>query len=155
MEDPTPIKGLNLDPSLELKEAGMREAVSDEFSFVHNRLAPMIWALCFDICRENPSPARLNAVLNSLLTATTAWITAVTPDGSDVDSEHYTVVVGKFQENFAAMLGDHETIRADVSQLGNFQGRQMILEHQNNALAKAVKELVIVLTDLQAGGKEA
>ncbi len=143
------------DASEGLKIEALKEATSDEFSHVHNRLGPMIWALTFDICRENPSPARLNAVLNSLISSVAAWIVAVTPQmEAGEESPHFDTVIGKFKENFASMLEDNEMVRADVSQLGNFQGRQMLLEHQNNALAKAVKELVTVMMILAEKGND-
>jgi len=136
METPTPAN-----------EAPQPEEMTDaEFQHVHNRLAPMVWALAFDLCRENPGPARLNAVLNSLLTLTCGWVVAVTPENVGIESEHYDILVGKFKENLAAMLNEQETIRADVSQMGNYQGRQLLLRHQNEALANAVQQLVVMLS---------
>lgn len=137
-------------PSEKLKLDSLREVVEDEFSEVHNRLAPMLWSLTFDICRENPSKARINAVLNSLLSATTGWLVSVTPPGNGPDSDHFKDIVSKFTSNYAAMLEDHEKVREEVSLLANTKGRQLMLEHQNEALAKAVRELVVVLTNGQA-----
>lgn len=135
-------------PNLPEQEA----MTQDEFQHVHNRLAPMVWSLAFDLCRENPGPARLNAVLNSLLTLTCGWVVAVTPEDMGVDSEHFDVLVGKFKENMVSMFEDHEVIREDVSQMGNFQGKQLVLRHQNEALANAVQQLIVMLS--QAGPED-
>jgi len=122
-----------------------------EFDFVHNRLAPMIWALCFDLARENKTSDRLNAVLNSLLTSTCSFVVALTPEGEVASPEHAKAITVKFEENLAAMLADHETVRDDVSKMGNGGGRNLLLNHQNNVLAKAVQELVLALNSNQNG----
>lgn len=116
-------------------------APDGDFVALHNRLAPMIWALAFDMAREKPGPERLNAILNSLLTATLAWVVALTPESVEGDSEHYNAIREKFVQNLDGMLQDSDAIRAQVSQLGNYQGRQMIMSHQNEAMTKSFIQL--------------
>lgn len=158
MADQKPFEELVGAANDELKQDALKETVTDEFAAVHAQLAPMIWALAFDACRASPSQARVNAVLNSVLTAAVGFTVAVTPDGTETDSEHTDMIIGKFKENLRNMLDDRENVREQVSQMGNFQGRQLILTHQNNALAKAVNELTNVMLAAmgpQGDGKEA
>lgn len=145
MEDSKPLPFKIPKPGPELTAEAMTEQVTDEFSVIHNRLAPMVWALAFDICKEDPSPARMNAVLNSLLTSAAAWTVAVSPPEVTSNSAQADTIKAKFASNLTAMLDEHESVRSDVSQLGHFLGRQLLLEHRDNALAVAVKELVNVL----------
>lgn len=144
MDEKTPLEGLGEGAPEDLKADAMREAVEDEFLSVHNRMGPMIWALAFDLCRENPSSARLNAVLNSLLTSALGFVVCVTPD--EAPEDHNQMIRDKFAANFDGMLAEREKTRETVSQLGNYQGRQMLLQHQNQALAMAVQSLVAAMT---------
>lgn len=146
MESPEgPIPGLDTEATEELKNDALKEVVGDEFSHVHNRLAPMVWAMCFDLCRENPGNARLNAVLNSLLTTALGFVVALTPEGTEADSEHFTSVRDKFLTNLESMVKDAGNVRAMVSQLGNYEGRHMLLRHQNQAMAQAFQSLTNVI----------
>lgn len=140
-----PASSLAEEATDELKHAALKESIVDDFDAVHSRIAPIIWCLAFDIAREQNSTARLNAILNSLLTTTLSWIVAMMPQDTEAQSGAYDVIRGKFIENLDMMVADRENIRKTVTELGNGVGRQYLMAHQNAKVADAINNIAGVL----------
>lgn len=111
-----------------------REAIYEEFEQINARLSPMIWALVWDeMLKAKGNPLVLNAVLNSVVAATSVFVAASIDDPSFLDE-----IVEKAGMNIRNCYEQREEARSIFAEAAQGQGRALLLERTVPGMREAI-----------------
>uniref|UniRef100_A0AAU7VFW6 Terminase small subunit n=1 Tax=Dinoroseobacter phage vB_DshS_R26L TaxID=3161158 RepID=A0AAU7VFW6_9CAUD len=143
-------------PGAEETQAYLNEAVRGEMDAVMNEVAPRLWCIAQEqMARDPRSDVHLNAVLNSLIFATLAWVAAITPARGPSGTDNDQLLRDKIMSSLDTALQHSRADGKEMSYVAHNVGRLKLTEDALKGTSRVLMQNSHALTMVAAAIKDA
>jgi len=138
-------------PAPEIVREEMRDAVGDVMSETMAEVGPRLWCMIQEQMKACDGDAvKLNAVVNSLIMATFAWVAAVTPKGQTNERDNDEILKEKVLANLATALDSGRDSGANLSFMAYNVGKLKLMEDALQGLSNTLVTNSMIIKGIHA-----